>query len=120
MQKSFLRFRTVPVVTLIFTLPLSGLPATVPVAPSEATVSGPTVLVESRSNLPEFTVYTSPLAKMTTPVVRKSVFPVPEGPGLGLELNEDWLKSHLALDEKWWGQSESLAFRSWRAVLQII
>jgi len=43
------------------------------------------------------------MAQGPTPVVRKSVFPVPEGPGLGLELNEDWLKSHLALDEKWWG-----------------
>jgi len=42
------------------------------------------------------------MAQGATPVVRKSVFPVPEGPGLGLEINEDWLKSHLALDEKWW------------------
>jgi len=43
------------------------------------------------------------MAQGPTPVVRNSVFPVPEEPGLGLEINEDWLKSHLALDEKWWG-----------------
>jgi L-alanine-DL-glutamate epimerase-like enolase superfamily enzyme len=42
------------------------------------------------------------MAQGPTPVVRNSVFPVPEEPGLGLEINEDWLKSHLALDEKWW------------------
>ena len=30
-------------------------------------------------------------------------FPVPKNPGLGLDLNEDWLRSHLAKDEKWWG-----------------
>ncbi|MBI2687348.1 MAG: mandelate racemase/muconate lactonizing enzyme family protein [Acidobacteria bacterium] len=45
------------------------------------------------------------MAQGKTPVVRKSVFPVPEGPGLGLDLNEDWLKSHIAEaeGEKWWG-----------------
>jgi L-alanine-DL-glutamate epimerase-like enolase superfamily enzyme len=43
------------------------------------------------------------MAQGPTPGVRKSVVPVPEGPGLGPEINEDGLKSHLALDEKWWG-----------------
>jgi len=27
----------------------------------------------------------------------------PEGPGLGLDLNEDRLRSHLAKGETWWG-----------------
>jgi L-alanine-DL-glutamate epimerase-like enolase superfamily enzyme len=42
------------------------------------------------------------MAQGKEPTVRKSVFPVPEGPGLGLELNEDWLKSHVAKDDRWW------------------
>jgi len=36
------------------------------------------------------------------PVVRKSVFALPEGPGLGLEIDEDWLKKHLAKGEPYW------------------
>ena len=43
------------------------------------------------------------MAQGKTPAVGKSVFPVPEGPGLGLDINEDWLRSHLAKGEKWWG-----------------
>jgi L-alanine-DL-glutamate epimerase-like enolase superfamily enzyme len=27
----------------------------------------------------------------------------PEGPGLGLEINEDWLRQHMAKGEAWWG-----------------
>ena len=37
------------------------------------------------------------------PAVRKSTFPVPEGPGLGLEVNEDWLRQHAAKGEPFWG-----------------
>jgi L-alanine-DL-glutamate epimerase-like enolase superfamily enzyme len=37
------------------------------------------------------------------PVVRNSVFPVPEGPGLGLEINEDWLRQHAIKGEPYWG-----------------
>ncbi len=37
------------------------------------------------------------------PVVRKSVMAYPEGPGLGLEINEDWLRQHMARGEAWWG-----------------
>ena len=33
----------------------------------------------------------------------KGKFLVPEGPGLGLEINEDWLKSHMEKGETWWG-----------------
>jgi L-alanine-DL-glutamate epimerase-like enolase superfamily enzyme len=43
------------------------------------------------------------MAQGKEPAVRKSVFPVPEGPGLGLDINEDWLRSHLAKGEIWWG-----------------
>jgi L-alanine-DL-glutamate epimerase-like enolase superfamily enzyme len=45
------------------------------------------------------------MAQGTEPAVRKSVFPVPEGPGLGLELNEDWLRGHIAKGDSWWGSS---------------
>ena len=37
------------------------------------------------------------------PVIRKSVMQFPEGPGLGLEINEDWLRQHMAKGETWWG-----------------
>jgi L-alanine-DL-glutamate epimerase-like enolase superfamily enzyme len=43
------------------------------------------------------------MAQGREPVVRKSLFPVPEGPGLGLDLNEDWLRSHIAKGDTWWG-----------------
>jgi len=43
------------------------------------------------------------MANGARPMVRNSLFPVPEGPGLGLDLNEDWLRSHLAKDDAWWG-----------------
>ncbi len=43
------------------------------------------------------------MAQGPEPVVRNSVFPVPEGPGLGLDLNEDWLRAHLASGDTWWG-----------------
>jgi galactonate dehydratase len=37
------------------------------------------------------------------PVIRKSVMQFPEGPGLGLQINEDWLRQHMAKGETWWG-----------------
>jgi L-alanine-DL-glutamate epimerase-like enolase superfamily enzyme len=43
------------------------------------------------------------MAQGPEPVVRNSVFPVPEGPGLGLDLNEDWLRAHIASGDTWWG-----------------
>jgi L-alanine-DL-glutamate epimerase-like enolase superfamily enzyme len=43
------------------------------------------------------------MAQGPEPVVRNSVFPVPEGPGLGLDLNEDWLRAHIARGDTWWG-----------------
>ena len=53
--------------------------------------------------LGQFRGYKEQMAKGPTPVVRNSTFPVPEGPGLGLEMNEDWLRSHLAKGDAWWG-----------------
>lgn len=44
--------------------------------------------------------------KMTAgaePVIRNGVVQHPEGPGLGLQINEDWLREHMAKDETWWG-----------------
>jgi L-alanine-DL-glutamate epimerase-like enolase superfamily enzyme len=43
------------------------------------------------------------MAQGPEPAVRKSAFPVPEGPGLGLELNEDWMRAHVAKGDQWWG-----------------
>ena len=37
------------------------------------------------------------------PVIRNSVMQFPEGPGLGLEMNEDWLRQHMVKGEPWWG-----------------
>lgn len=37
------------------------------------------------------------------PTIRNSVMAVPEGPGLGLDINEDWLKQHVAKGETYWG-----------------
>jgi L-alanine-DL-glutamate epimerase-like enolase superfamily enzyme len=42
------------------------------------------------------------MAATNEPVIRKSVMQFPEGPGLGLEINEDWLRQHLAKGETWW------------------
>jgi L-alanine-DL-glutamate epimerase-like enolase superfamily enzyme len=36
------------------------------------------------------------------PVVRGSALPLPTGPGLGLEINEDWVKQHVPKDEPYW------------------
>lgn len=50
-----------------------------------------------------FRGYKEKMAQGSEPAVRKSVFPVPEGPGLGLDINEDWLRSHVAKGDTWWG-----------------
>ena len=36
------------------------------------------------------------------PVVRKGAMALPEGPGLGLQLNEDWLREHAVKGEAYW------------------
>jgi hypothetical protein len=43
------------------------------------------------------------MAQGPEPVVRNSVFPVPEGRGHGLDLNEDWLGAQIASGDTWWG-----------------
>ena len=60
-------------------------------------------LVNVENVLGPFRGYKEQMASGPTPVVRNSTFPVPEGPGLGLELNEDWLRAHVAKGDAWWG-----------------
>jgi len=42
------------------------------------------------------------MAAGNEPMIRKSVMQFPEGPGLSLDINEDWLRQHLAKGETWW------------------
>jgi len=51
----------------------------------------------------EFRGFKEKMAAGKPPVVRKSVMQYPDGPGLGLEINEDWLRQHMAKGETWWG-----------------
>jgi L-alanine-DL-glutamate epimerase-like enolase superfamily enzyme len=53
--------------------------------------------------LGEFRGFKEKMAAGKQPVVRKSVMQYPDGPGLGLEINEDWLRQHMAKGETWWG-----------------
>jgi L-alanine-DL-glutamate epimerase-like enolase superfamily enzyme len=50
-----------------------------------------------------FRGYKENMALGVKPALHNGKFPVPEGPGLGLEINEDWLKSHMEKGETWWG-----------------
>jgi len=43
------------------------------------------------------------MAAGNEPQIRNGVMQFPTGPGLGLELNEDYLKKHMAKGETWWG-----------------
>jgi L-alanine-DL-glutamate epimerase-like enolase superfamily enzyme len=52
--------------------------------------------------LGEWRGYKENMAAGKKPVVRNSVIALPEGPGLGLQLNEDWLKQHLLKGEPYW------------------
>jgi galactonate dehydratase len=47
--------------------------------------------------------YVENMATSNPPEVRKSQLKVPTGPGLGLDLNMDFLKRNLADGEEWWG-----------------
>ena len=47
--------------------------------------------------------YKENMALGVKPALHNGKFLVPEGPGLGLEINEDWLKSHMEKGETWWG-----------------
>jgi L-alanine-DL-glutamate epimerase-like enolase superfamily enzyme len=43
------------------------------------------------------------MAQGEKPALHNGKFLVPEGPGLGLEINQDWLRSHMEKGETWWG-----------------
>ena len=57
----------------------------------------------SESALGRPTHYVEQMAASNPPVVRNSLLPVPKGPGLGLDLNPDFLKKFMAEGETWWG-----------------
>jgi L-alanine-DL-glutamate epimerase-like enolase superfamily enzyme len=46
--------------------------------------------------------YAERMARGNPPVVRKGALSVPEGPGLGLDLDEDFLRKNLAPGEPYW------------------
>jgi L-alanine-DL-glutamate epimerase-like enolase superfamily enzyme len=50
-----------------------------------------------------FRGYKENMALGVKPALHNGKFLVPDGPGLGLEINEDWLKSHMEKGETWWG-----------------
>jgi galactonate dehydratase len=52
--------------------------------------------------LGEFRGHKENMAAGTKPVIRNSVMQFPQGPGLGLDINEDWLRQHVAKGETWW------------------
>jgi galactonate dehydratase len=56
----------------------------------------------SESALGRPTRYIENMAATNPPVVRKGQLKVPEGPGLGLDFNWDYLRK-LATDDEWWG-----------------
>ena len=53
--------------------------------------------------LGEFRGFKEKMAAGKLPVVSKSVMQFADGPGLGLDINEDWLRQHMAKGEAWWG-----------------
>ena len=59
-------------------------------------------LFKVENALGSFRGHKEDMAQGTKPAVRKGVFPVPEGLGLGLDINEDWLKAHVEKGESWW------------------
>jgi galactonate dehydratase len=57
----------------------------------------------SESALGRPTRHAENMVVSNAPVVREGRLKVPEGPGLGLDLNWDYLKKNLADGEEWWG-----------------
>jgi galactonate dehydratase len=57
----------------------------------------------SESALGRPTRHVEKMAAGNPPVVSEGKLKVPEGPGLGLELDEDYLRANLVTDEPWWG-----------------
>lgn len=52
--------------------------------------------------LGEFRGHKEKMAAENEPQIRNGLLPLPEGPGLGLTINEDWLKQHVAKGEPYW------------------
>ena len=50
----------------------------------------------------EYRGFKEKMAAGPEPVVRNGLFALPQGPGLGLSINEDWLKQHAVKDEPFW------------------
>jgi galactonate dehydratase len=50
-----------------------------------------------------FRGFVETMAAGDPPQIRNGVMQFPTGPGLGLELSEDYLKKHMAKGETWWG-----------------
>ncbi|HVN05915.1 MAG TPA: mandelate racemase/muconate lactonizing enzyme family protein [Bryobacteraceae bacterium] len=57
----------------------------------------------SESQLGRPNHYIEEMAAGSPPAVRKGLLSVPGGPGLGLEINSDFLKKNLAAGEPYWG-----------------
>ncbi len=53
--------------------------------------------------LGEFRGFKEEMAQGSKPAVRNAAMQYPQGPGLGLDINEDWLRKHMAKGEAWWG-----------------
>jgi L-alanine-DL-glutamate epimerase-like enolase superfamily enzyme len=60
-------------------------------------------LFKVENGLGAFRGFHENMAVGVKPALHKGKFSVPEGPGLGLEINEDWLKAHMQKGEVWWG-----------------
>ena len=57
----------------------------------------------SESALGRPTRYVEDMAASNPPIVKNSLLQLPKGVGLGLDLNTDFLKKHMADGETWWG-----------------
>ena len=57
----------------------------------------------SESALGRPTRHVEQMAASNPPVVQKGQLKVPEGHGLGLDLNWDYIRKNLAPGEEWWG-----------------
>ena len=57
----------------------------------------------SESQLGRPNHYIEEMAANGAPEVRKGVLKVPTGPGLGLEINPDFLRKNMVEGEEWWG-----------------
>ena len=59
-------------------------------------------LFQIENLLGDYRGFKEKMAAGAAPQIRKGVLPLPEGPGLGLSINEDWVKEHLPKGEPFW------------------